>query len=136
MSEFKLTPEQVVLLNRVKKRAVSKSQPKAMIVGPFVMLPVQETMELAAALNKPEMAVLVYVAYRSRHPRYRGNGVVVPNQPFLEAGFSKDAKRRGVERLEQAGLIRVYRDPNHPRRSPRVVPIGVLSPTSGQPAPL
>jgi len=47
----------------------------------------------------------------------RTDTVPLPNWPFREAGFSKDAKNRALQRLEQIGSVRVIR---HGKHSPQV----------------
>ncbi len=73
----------------------------------FVMLPYPAILELAAALNNSEMAVVAYLVHETW--RLRTDTVSLPNLPFQEAGFSKNAKSRALRRLEQTGAVQVIR---------------------------
>ncbi len=81
----------------------------------FVMLPYPAILKLAAALSNAEMAVVAYLVYEMW--KSRTDTVPLPNWPFREAGFSKDAKNRALQRLEQIGSVRVIRQGKH---SPQV----------------
>jgi hypothetical protein len=116
MGEFVLTSEQASYLNRSKKKSTSGGK-RGHPPGRFVRLPYPQILEIAAAIKCPEMAVLAYMVYRISHPRHQGTDIAVPNKPFTEAGFGKDAKGRGLKRLGRAGIAKIIS--HHRGRSPR-----------------
>jgi hypothetical protein len=116
MSEFKLTQEQVEMLGKAKT-AAAKTRPVRQQSKKFVMLPYPEILEAAAAMNAPELAILSYLAYETWWQNKAT--VLLPGLPFRKAGFSRDAKIRGLRRLERIGLVQVIR---RQRRNPHVRP--------------
>jgi hypothetical protein len=114
MSEFRITQEQMDILNKAKKSA-AKSRPARPQPKRFAMLPYPEVLQAAAAVNDPVLAVLAYLAYETW--RQNTNTVLVPSRRLLEAGFSRSAKSRALHRLQQAGLVHLHHRPN---RNPRV----------------
>src|SRR5438128_1044105 len=70
--------------------------------GIEVACPVHDAFLIAAPLDRLEADVA--------HMRgLRTDTVSLPNLPFQEAGFSKNAKSRALRRLEQTGAVQVIR---------------------------
>jgi hypothetical protein len=83
----------------------------------FVKLPYAATLKAAGLINDAPLAVLVEVAYRSF--RDHSNEVRLGNQALSAVGISRFAKRRALQQLKKAGLVKVTW-PKGGKRSPLV----------------
>jgi hypothetical protein len=74
---------------------------------PFAMLTLTWAAKAAAATSTPKALVWIWLMHRSH--KTRSKVVAVPNGALAQWSVSRYAKRRALQQLEVAGLIRVER---------------------------
>jgi hypothetical protein len=98
-------------------RAAGKRKGKGKEGGPFAMVPLGCSKEMAKACRSPALAVCVHLLYLSWKTKSRTVALSTPD------GYHHNSKDRVLRKLEAAGVVRVAR---HSGRNPRVTILRLL----------
>jgi hypothetical protein len=89
------------------------------VVGEFYLCPIGWADRAAAVLTSQSQLIIAFRLYRHwRMRKHEEDVIVASNLALAGSAFSREAKRRTLQRLEAAGLIEIVE--RHATRAPRI----------------